>query len=128
MNLTKNFTLEELACKDGTAVPEKYVMNAKLVCARAQVLRDLLGTSLTVLSGYRTKKHNARVGGADGSLHMTASALDLGSEKWNAVQLAALYEGLIRLGLVVDGGLGVYPREGGGWIHIDIGPARRWRG
>lgn len=121
---SKNFPVTELACKDGTPVPAMYYDNAKAICERAQVLRDLLGTSLIVKSGYRTKEHNDKVGGADNSYHLTASALDLRSLYWSAGDLATLYKGLIRLGLVPDGGLGTYDS----FIHIDIGPARRWTG
>lgn len=128
MRLTKNFTLRELRCKDGTEVPEEYLANAQAICERAQVLRDLLGTPLEVRSGYRSPEHNRRVGGATWSKHLKAEALDLHSKQWSAAQLAELYGGLIRLGLVEGGGLGVYPRGDGGWIHIDLGGGRRWRG
>lgn len=126
--LTKNFGVDELACKDGTPVPHDLYDNAKAICERAQKLRDLLGISIQVNSGYRTKTYNQRVGGAEGSQHLTASALDLSCYGWTAEQLGALYEGLIRLGVVPDGGLGIYPRKTGGWIHIDLGAPRRWRG
>lgn len=125
---SKNFSVDELACKDGTPVPDKYYENAKAICERAQKLRDLLGISLQVNSGYRTESYNKKVGGADKSLHCTASALDLSCYGWTAEQLTALYEGLIRLGVVPDGGLGIYPRANGGWVHIDLGKPRRWKG
>ena len=128
MKLSKNFSLSELKCKDGTEVPAQYIENARDICERAQVLRDLLGSPLYVTSGYRTPSHNAKVGGAKNSYHLRAEALDLRSSVWTAGQLADLYEGLVRLGVAIDGGLGVYPRDNGGWIHIDLGPKRRWRG
>jgi uncharacterized protein YcbK (DUF882 family) len=120
---TRSFAVSELACRDGSPVPAKYYANAKTICKRAQVLRDLCGP-LTVNSGYRTPEYNERIGGADKSQHLTASALDLSSSRWTAAQLADLYEGLIQLKLVPDGGLGRYDT----FIHIDIGPPRRWRG
>ena len=121
---SRSFGVEELACNDGTPVPSKYYDNATKICERAQRLRDLLGTPLQVNSGYRTATYNNKVGGEDKSYHLTASALDLSSHEWTAEQLGALYEGLIRLGLVPDGGLGIYPT----FIHVDLGPPRRWRG
>jgi uncharacterized protein YcbK (DUF882 family) len=125
---TKNFSVDELACKDGTPVPDKFYGNAQAICERAQKLRDLLGISIQVQSGYRTESHNKKVGGAENSAHLTASALDLSCHGWTAEQLTALYEGLIRLGVVPDGGLGTYPRSNGGWIHLDTRAPRRWRG
>lgn len=122
---TKSFSVAELASKDGAPVPSEYYANARAVCKRAQKLRDLVGVPLIVRSGYRTPQHNRAVGGASHSRHLTASALDLSCYEWTAEQLAALYEGLIRLGVVPDGGLGVYP--GANFIHIDIGSARRWK-
>lgn len=121
--LTKNFALSELMCRDGTPVPDEYVENARLICERAQVLRDLVGP-LVVVSGFRSLAHNKRVGGAKSSQHMTASALDLRSATKSAARLHAKYLSLIRTGLVPDGGLGLYSS----WIHIDIGKPRRWKG
>lgn len=122
---TKNFSVAELACKDGTPVPQALYANAKAIAERAQKLRDLVGP-LSVNSAYRTKQHNDTVGGAKESYHLTASAMDVRSTGgvWTAHQLYLLYEGLIRLGVVPDGGLGRYKE----FIHIDIGPARRWEG
>jgi uncharacterized protein YcbK (DUF882 family) len=118
-----SFGVDELACKDGNPVPKALYDNATKVCERAQKLRDLVGP-LKVMSGYRTPAHNKKVGGAKGSWHVKAGALDLKSYEKSAAELAAIYEELIKTGSVPDGGLGVYSS----WIHIDIGPARRWRG
>jgi uncharacterized protein YcbK (DUF882 family) len=123
MKLTKNFAKEELVCKDGTPVPDKSLGNATEICKRAQVLRDFLGTALSVNSGYRTEAHNTKIGGAKNSYHLTASALDLHCTEWDAELLADVYQGLINIGAVPDGGLGRYPN----FVHIDIGRPRRWK-
>lgn len=124
VRFTKNFAVSELACKDGTPVPKDLYDNAKAICERAQVLRDFLGSALLVNSGYRTPAYNAKIGGADKSWHLQAGALDLRAPGWSAELLAEVYEGLIRIKAVPDGGLGKYDT----FIHIDIGPARRWNG
>lgn len=121
--LTRNFSLEELACHDGTPVPAEFRKNALEVCKRAQALRNVTGP-LIVTSGYRTRPYNKRVGGVKGSQHLTASALDLCSREFTPAQLADKYLELVHAGVIPDGGLGVYP----GWIHIDTGRARRWTG
>lgn len=126
--LTTHFHVDELMCKDGTPVPPELLDNARAICQRAQVLRELLCRPLKVTSGYRPPHYNERIGGAKRSQHLTASALDLSCSRWSADELATQYEGLVRTGMVPDGGLGVYPRKWGGWIHIDLGRPRRWRG
>lgn len=128
IQLTQHFNLSELRCKDGTAVPEHLVENAREICERAQVLRDELGKPLRVISGFRTPSHNARVGARPTSLHVTARALDLACTGMSADQLAAAWRRLVLLERAPDGGLGVYPRKWGGWIHVDTGRPRRWRG
>lgn len=123
-----NFPWSELACKgpDKTPVPEKLKPNARAVTARAQIFRTFGGVPFTVKSAYRTEAWNAKQeGAAKESQHLTASALDLQDKRkhgFTGPQLAELYEGLIRLGLVPDGGVGIYNT----FVHIDIGPPRRW--
>ncbi len=116
--------MDELACKDGNPVPQEFYPNAEAICKRADKLRELLGVPLHVNSGYRTAAYNKHVGGKPHSEHLTASALDLRCHEWTPAQMADLYEGLIRLGIVPDGGIGRYDS----FIHIDIGKPRRWRG
>ncbi len=116
--------MDEVACKSGTPVPTELYENMTEVCRRAQIFRDFLDSPLRVNSGYRTPDYNAKVGGAKNSWHMKAGALDLHCNEYSAAILADLYEGLIRIGVVPDGGIGRYAT----FVHIDIGPARRWRG
>ncbi len=127
MQLTRNFNLKELACNDdaNTPVPKEYHDEALAICMRAQVLRDLVGP-LHVNSAYRTPEYNSAIGGARGSLHLSASALDLSSKTFTAGQLLTLWDGLVRLGCVKDGGVGVYHEKN--FLHIDLGPKRRWVG
>ena len=73
---------------------------------------------LDIRSGYRTPQVNQRVHGAGDSLHVRASAIDLGVPR-------------DRLGMVTEmaqllgrGGVGVYARRS--FLHLDTGPVRRW--
>jgi uncharacterized protein YcbK (DUF882 family) len=120
--LSKNMSLSEFACRDGSDVPSYYLSNVKELARRLQVLRDLIGTPIQITSGYRTDSHNAKVGGAKSSQHLTASAADIQATGWSPLQLALLWQGMVDLGLIPDGGLGVYSK----WIHVDIGKPRRW--
>jgi uncharacterized protein YcbK (DUF882 family) len=124
MKLTKNFNLEEFDCKDGTKVPNKYLLNVKEVADNLQVLRDYLGVSVSVTgSGYRSPAHNKKVGGAKFSQHLTASGADINAEGYEPKQLAEVIELLILKGKMKQGGLGTYPN----FVHYDIrGTKARW--
>lgn len=125
--LTKNFHLLELSCNDKnkTPVPVEFQDEALQICRRVQVLRDLVGP-LHVNSAYRTPEYNKEVGGVVGSLHLSCSAMDVSSKLFTPDQLLTLWDGLVRLRLVQDGGFGVYAEKN--FVHIDLGPRRRWRG
>jgi uncharacterized protein YcbK (DUF882 family) len=124
MKLTKNFSRQEFDCKDGTIVPEKFLMNVKEVAENLQALRDYLEVPVSVTgSGYRTVKHNAKVKGAKNSQHLTASAADINAQGYEPKQLAEVIELLILQGKMKQGGIGVYPN----FVHYDIrGTKARW--
>lgn len=73
--------------------------------------------SVTVSSTCRSRKRNARVGGAKRSHHLTGNAVDFRVHgRWGA---AWAY-------LKRTGGIGGYKHYGGGLFHIDTGPRRTW--
>ena len=124
MQLTKNFNSKEFDCKDGTKVPEKFLLNAKEVADNLQVLRDYLEVPVSITgSGYRTAKHNKKVGGAKFSQHLTASGADINAKGYEPKQLAEVIELLILNGKMKQGGIGVYPN----FVHYDVrGTKARW--
>ena len=124
MELTKNFTREEFDCKDGTIVPDRYIANAKEVAKNLEVLREYINEPVMITgSGYRTKSHNKKVGGAENSQHLTASGADINARNYTPRQLANVIELLIRDGKMKQGGIGVYK----GFVHYDIrGVKARW--
>ena len=124
MKLTKDFHLSEFDCKDGTQVPNKYFDNVFELAVNLQVLRDYLNEPISISgSGYRTKTHNKKVGGAKDSQHLQAKAADISVKSKSPKQLAKIIEKLISEGQMKQGGLGVYP----GFIHYDIrGTKARW--
>ncbi len=125
MKLSKNFQLSEFACNDGTSVPEKLVCNVVVLAANLQVLRDDLGESLTILSGYRTPSWNTKVGGASKSMHLEAKASDLICRSLTPKQLHARILKLIKDGKMKDGGVGIYKS----FVHYDIrDKPTRWEG
>ena len=70
--ITKNFKVSELACKDGSDTVLYCVDTVEI----AQKLRDKFGP-ITVSSAYRTVSHNKAVGGATNSQHVKGRAMDL---------------------------------------------------
>ena len=129
MKLTTNFSRAEFDCNDGTEVPEEYMDNVQELAENLQVLRDFINCAIDVDSGYRHPAYNKKVGGGSASQHLTASAADMpcADLPFNPRQLARIIKGLIRLGLMKEGGIGVYMDKD--FVHYDIrGKAARWVG
>lgn len=85
MKITQNFTLEEL-CHSDTAItlgldntPKKYQIEGleRLCKTILQPLRDVVGSPIKVLSGYRSPNVNKAVGGAATSYHLQGLAVDI---------------------------------------------------
>ena len=124
MQLTKNFSLSEFDCKDGTKVPAQFIPNVQKLANNLQVLRDYLKVPVRITgSGYRTPSHNKKVGGAKNSQHLPAKAADINADGFTPVQLAKVIEKLIAEGKMNEGGIGIYK----GFVHYDIrGTKARW--
>ena len=123
--LTKNFSLKEFRCKDGTDVPDEYMDNVQELADNLQVLRDHLGKSIRVISGYRSPKYNRAIDGARRSQHLTASGADIKIKGLLPVEIKVIILDLIREGKMKEGGIGVYK----GFLHYDIrGKKVRWYG
>ena len=98
-----------------------------LVTDVLQPLRDRFGRC-TVNSGFRTQLHNRHVGGEPNSfhrydLHPSGPASDLTFANGNVNQWAAEARRLLGN---TRGGIGRYPQQN--FIHVDLGPMRKWDG
>lgn len=124
MKITENFTRQEFDCKDGTKVPAKYFDNLKELAQNLEVLRAEINEAVMITgSGYRTKEHNEKVGGAKNSQHLTASGADINAKNYTPKELGKVIEKLIKEGKMKEGGLGIYK----GFVHYDIrGTKARW--
>tara|TARA_R110000824_G_scaffold54726_3_gene151171 strand:- start:1142 stop:1510 length:369 start_codon:yes stop_codon:yes gene_type:complete len=71
-DLTANFSSHEFRC----ACCETSNMDIEFV-DRLQFVRDVIGKSLKINSGFRCFSHNRTVGGADNSSHLTGVAADI---------------------------------------------------
>lgn len=123
MQLTKNFNLNEFACKDGTPVPPELIPNVQELAENLQVLRDELGEAIHINSAYRHEAYNKKIGGEKKSFHIKAMAGDITCKSLTPKKLHAKIEKLIAAGKMKQGGLGLYP----GFVHYDIrGVKARW--
>ena len=79
VKLSKNLWAHEIHCQ-GTGCCKESIISKAMV-EMFQLIRDDYGDSIEIAtaggSGYRCNTHNAEVGGAYASLHMTGNALDL---------------------------------------------------
>lgn len=122
MKLTTNFNLNEFN-KHNFALTETVLRNIKELAKNLQVLRDEVKKPIKITSGYRPAEHNAKIGGASKSRHITGQAADFKIEGYTPKQVAAIIEKLIADGKMKEGGLGTYST----WTHFDIrGTKARW--
>lgn len=123
MRLTKNFTQREFRSRDGAKMPLDVLENIKELSCNLQVLRDFLGESIKVNSGYRSEAHNEAVGGVKTSKHTKGLAADIRVKDLDTDDLYLIIEALIKQGDMQEGGLGVYDT----FVHYDIrGTRARW--
>ena len=125
MNLTTNFTLEELT-KSETAlrknmpnVPtEADITNLKLLADNVlQPLRDHYGVGIKVNSGYRSPDVNAAVGGSRTSDHCKGQAADIEIPGIaNAVLAQYIKDSLQYTQLILEFYTPGIPDSG--WVHV----------
>ena len=121
--ITTNFSLEEFNSKCGRPIPNNVLPNIINLAKNLQVLRDALGKSITITSGYRSPEHNAKRKGAKNSQHIKGTAADIKVKGMTPKEVALVIEGLIEQGKIKQGGIGIYPS----WVHYDIrGTKARW--
>lgn len=125
--LSKNFWLYEFDCRDGTPVPEELEEDLKaFVEKNLQPLREFLDSRIFITSAYRTPEYNKAVGGVKNSYHLYdkgAFAVDLMVQGVDPPIVKIVLEGLIRLGVIDEGGIGLYSN----FVHYDNrGYKARW--
>lgn len=122
--LSPHFRLREFACKDGSVA---ILLDDGLV-ALLEILRERLGGKpMHIVSGYRSKSYNTKIGGAKKSRHTTGEAADVRVDGATPEQVALTAEAL----LGKHGGLGLYAYgadDKPGFVHIDTreGKKARW--
>lgn len=104
----KYFKLEEFDSPDLIGSGEK--MNATFLKMLDEA-RDIAEISFRITSGYRTKKHNEKVGGVNGSSHTRGLAADIAcstSRNRFIIVNALLLAGFTRIGIAKN------------FIHVDF--------
>ena len=104
----KHFTNDEFRCKCCEELPVTG-MNTKLLDSLDE-LRDKVGKSVFVSSGYRCSSHNDTVGGVKGSYHTLGMAADIFVVGLLPVELARI---CLLCGFT---GLGIYDT----FVHVDV--------
>lgn len=123
--LTPHFNVREFDCHDGRRVPAIAVPALTKLCRLLEQMRDEFGSAL-VLSGYRPRDYNARIGGARFSQHIyedtpSSVAADLVFARGNPARWQRAAAEL------KAGGVGRYDRSG--FVHVDNRPdVARWTG
>lgn len=121
--ISKNFSLEEFKCKDGSDIPNDALLNIVELARNLEVLRTAINKPITITSGYRSPKYNAKIGGVKDSQHLRGTAADIKVLGMTPKEVALIIEGLIESGKMKEGGVGVYPT----FTHYDHrGRKARW--
>lgn len=110
--LSRNFTLGEFACKDGS---DPVLIHPALIIG-LQAIRDRVGRGVVINSGFRSVEYNKSIGGAQNSLHTLGMAADIVVAGMTPAQVAVIAR---ELGF---GGIKAYPT----FTHIDVGKPRTW--
>lgn len=118
VNVTEHITWAELACKDGTPVPEIYKSNAKKIANYAElILAETGGASIVVVSSYRTESWNKIKGGGPKSKHLYAQAMDMRIPGKSLAEIQAAINSLIARGAIPRGWTGLYPASTPPFVH-----------
>ena len=112
--LSRHFSRSEIACKCGCGLDAFDIELIKIL----ELIRYHFNVPVIINSGCRCEKHNKNIGGSPKSQHLLCKAADIVVK---GVDPKIVYDFLDKFH---KGGLGLY----GTFIHIDVGPKRRWNG
>ena len=117
VKLSKNFTVKEFACSDGT---DTVFISLALVNL-LQKIRNHFGKAVIINSAYRTEAHNKSIGGATYSQHKYGLAADIHINGVTPKEIAVYVETL----MPSSGGIGIYKS----FVHVDVRQVKsRWNG
>ena len=112
-DLSPHFSKHEFRSRDGAEHP----IDPKLIAMLEQI-RTHFNAPTTVVSGYRSPAHNAKVGGAKNSFHLRGMAADIRVSGVDPAQVYAYCDTAFK-----TGGVGKYRT----FTHVDCrGTRARW--
>lgn len=114
MFITKNFRTREFACPCCNKIKYDNELVDKL-----QILRNLIGQSVIVTSGYRCSSYNKKIKGHIKSNHLAGQAADIKVSKNKLKEL----DKLAKL-VFYNHGVGTYSNH----VHVDTGKFLRFKG
>jgi hypothetical protein len=82
-------------------------------------VQSTFGKQLLITSGGRDAEHNAEVGGAKGSQHLTGNAIDVDWSKLSPMERIRFIQTASAMGFT---GIGAYKDH----VHLDLGARRAW--
>lgn len=116
--VSKHFRRREFACRCGCGASDVSIALLEVL----ERIREHFDSPVTITSGRRCTKHNAKVGGAPGSQHLQGTAADIQVPGVTPETLYSVLSGWYPRSL----GLGLYP---GRWVHVDVRQCMaRWEG
>jgi uncharacterized protein YcbK (DUF882 family) len=110
--VSRNFTLGELASKDG----DNIVLLHPALILGLQAIRDHVGKPVHVNSCYRSPEHNKAIGGSKQSLHVQGMAFDVVIKGLTPMEIASIANDM------GFGGIKAYSS----FTHVDVGKKRTW--
>lgn len=134
MQLTKNFTLEEMirsstasrrGFKEQFKPGPEIVSNLQGLCTNVlQPLRDYIKMPIFVSSGYRCEQLNRAVGGVKNSQHLTGEAADL--QAVGSMENRELFEAIKKAKLPFDQLLWEFGDDlNPDWVHVSFSKQNR---
>ena len=120
MNLSPNFTLEEMTASETAArygidntPPNEVLMNLRRLALFLEEVRKVVGMPLHINSAYRSPEANAKVGGKSTSQHCRGAAADI---KVKGMTPDQVVQAIIKAKLPYDQVI----REFDSWTHVSI--------
>ena len=111
IKLTKNFTMREMACKGKGCCGNSCPMDSRFMEA-LQALRDAVGVSILVTSGFRCNTYNAKLAGSvPNSSHTRGLAADIKVKGMTPIEV---YNIAKKLPEFENGSFGIYNT----FIHV----------
>lgn len=125
MKISENFSLKEFEYsliaeknKIDNRIPEKIIPNIKFLTTNLlQPIRNKLKKEILILSGYRCKELNVKVGGVHNSQHMEGEAADIICKEITTLELYNFIKGKFEYDqLILEHFDSSNPKSG--WVHI----------